>query len=84
MNMSVCHYRSNKLNYQKLCMHDAVCKQYDDHCEMVAESFCWYVVFVAYVDESGVTPAHFAAQRGHLDCLRVSHKTIFLTVCRIK
>ena len=24
------------------------------------------------LDESGVTPAHFAAQGGHLDCLQVS------------
>jgi len=23
------------------------------------------------VDDSGVTPAHFAAQQGHLDCLQV-------------
>ncbi len=23
------------------------------------------------LDESGVTPAHFAAQGGHLDCLQV-------------
>ena len=28
--------------------------------------------FPAYVDESGVTPAHFAAQRGHIDCLMVN------------
>ena len=28
--------------------------------------------FAGFVDESGVSPAHFAAQKGHLDCLRVS------------
>ena len=27
------------------------------------------------VDDSGVTPAHFAAQQGHLDCLQVSLNT---------
>ena len=33
----------------------------------------------AYVDESGVTPAHFAAQRGHIDCLMVNN--IIITSC---
>ena len=31
-----------------------------------------YFLFVAYFDESGVTPAHFAAQKGQIDCLGVS------------
>ena len=35
---------------------------------------------VAYMDESGVTPAHFAAQSGHLDCLRVSALHVNLDV----
>ena len=31
------------------------------------------------LDDSGVTPAHFAAQKGHLDCLQVNvFKVCFL------
>ena len=35
---------------------------------------------LAYTDESGVTPAHFAAQRGHLDCLRVKTMHPFIHI----
>ena len=35
------------------------------------------------VDDSGVTPAHFAAQQGHLDCLQVS-LNIFLAAYHIE
>ena len=30
------------------------------------------------VDDSGVTPAHFAAQQGHLDCLQVLFLSVWL------
>ena len=38
------------------------------------------------VDDSGVTPAHFAAQQGHLDCLQVllsinPHIVTLVTIC---
>ena len=36
-------------------------------------AFCGLCFLSAEIlDDSGVTPAHFAAQRGHLDCLQVS------------
>ena len=34
-------------------------------------SFRLFLCSVEILDESGVTPAHFAAQGGHLECLEV-------------
>ena len=36
------------------------------------------IVTLGFVDDSGVSPAHFAAQRGHLDCLSVSTLTTLI------
>ena len=54
---------------------ESVCQCYCDN-----DSIFIILFTLAYTDESGVTPAHFAAQRGHLDCLRVKTMHPFIHI----
>ena len=46
-------------------MHDSIV------CVSLFTSKCFTLINTEILDELGVTPAHFAAQGGHLDCILV-------------